>query len=147
MVVVTMVVDEPEPRVYVRVVSEVPTGTALPPVPVPIGTDGAGVVTAPLTADPVPGAPPAGAEYPPGAAGTVGPVPAGRVPDGAVPATVVEAALYEAMAAALAAEACSTGQTVLATIMVSVTTAPADAEFLAGQSVTDKAQLRIVLVM
>ena len=92
-----------------RTVSEEPFGAPLPPVPVPIGTEGTEVVTAPaLVADPVPGAEappgegPAGAEYP------------GAVPDGAepIPAALVEAAAYEAMAAALADEACSTGQTV-----------------------------------
>ena len=41
----------------------------------------------------------------------------------------------------------STSLLTVAIVMVSVTTAPADAEFLAGQSVTVAAQLVSVLVM
>jgi len=135
----------------VRTVLDVPTATTLPPEPVPRGTDGADVVTAPTTFEPA-GAEDAGEEAPPAtedAAGAVGPGPAGAYPEpvaDALEAALVEAT-YEAMAAALADEASATGQTVVATTTVSVTTTPADAEFLAGQFVTVAAQLVIVLVM
>ena len=114
-VVVTTVVDEPEPRVYVRVVSEVPAaaGAPLPTPPVPTGT--AGVVRAPPLPTPEPGAPatgavPDGAEAaPPLAADELGEV-AEAVEAAAL--ALVEAATYDETTAELTDEASATGQTV-----------------------------------
>ena len=118
-VVVTTVVDEPEPRVYVRVVSEEPpvADAPLPAPPVPTGTEGAGVVAAPPLPDddPEPGAAePAVDDGPDAGAPELEATEPGAVPDGveAAPPAVVEAATYEEMTAELTDEACSTGQTV-----------------------------------
>lgn len=90
-VVVTTVVDEPEPRVYVRVVSD--PGEPAPPLgddplpPVPIGIEAEGVITAPPL-----------------------PVVVADGEDPAGPVGTPEA--NEERIAELADEACSTGQTV-----------------------------------
>jgi hypothetical protein len=67
-------------------------------------------------------------------------------PDPVVAGAVGAPEANEERIAELADAACSTGQTVVVRAMVSVTTTPADAEFLAGQSVTVAAQLVMVWI-